>query len=88
MQDIQQAFDNCVIKSLLLSPGDALVGWQEIRLNADGIRKIQHGNPVKDSGCVSSNLALAYDLDGELIAVLEGQPESGHWQPTKVLVSK
>ena len=87
LQDIQQAFDNCVIKSLLLSPSDAMVGWQEIRLDVDGVRKIRHGNPVKDSGCISSNLALAYDLEGELIAVLEGQPESGQWQPTKVLMS-
>ena len=29
-----------------------MVGWQEIRLDVDGVRKIRHGNPVKDSGCM------------------------------------
>ena len=34
------------------------------------------------------NEVSKYDVEGELIAVLEGQPEFGHWQPRKVLMSK
>ena len=86
LEDIEQAFDSGEIESILLPSSKAMVGWQEIRLDADAVRKIQHGNPIKDSGFISANLALAYDLEGELIAVVEGQPESGHWQPRKVLM--
>ena len=87
LEEIQQAFDNNEIKSLLLPSSDAMVGWPELRFDADGVQKIRHGNPVKGAGCISSSLALAYDLEGELIAVLQGQPKSGHWQPKKVLIS-
>ena len=88
LEDIEQTHDGSELSSLLLPSGDAMVGWQQVCLGEDDVRKIRHGNSVKVSGCVSENLALAYDVEGELIAVLEGQPELGHWQPRKVLMSK
>ena len=88
LEDIEQTHDSSELSSLLLPSGDAMVGWQQVCLGEDDVRKIRHGNSVKVSGCVSENLALAYDVEGELIAVLEGQPELGYWQPRKVLMSK
>ena len=88
LEDIEQMNDSCEVSSLLLPSGDAMVGWQKMCLGADDVGKIRHGNSVIGSGCVSETLALAYDVEGELIAVLEGQPELGRWQPRKVLMSK
>ena len=88
LEDIEQTNDSCEVSSLLLPSGDAMVGWQKVCLGADDVRKIRHGNSVIGSDCVSETLALAYDVEGELIAVLEGQPEFGRWQPRKVLMSK
>jgi len=88
LEDIEQTNDSCEVSSLLLPSGDAMVGWQKMCLGADDVGKIRHGNSVIGSGCVSETLALAYDVEGELIAVLEGQPEFGRWQPRKVLMSK
>ncbi|MFL2651198.1 MAG: tRNA pseudouridine(55) synthase TruB [Anaerolineales bacterium] len=88
LEDIEQTNDSCEVSSLLLPSGDAMVGWQKMCLGADDVGKIRHGNSVIGSGCVSETLALAYDVEGELIAVLEGQPELGRWQPRKVLMSK
>tara|TARA_B110000014_G_scaffold257199_1_gene241415 strand:- start:511 stop:1137 length:627 start_codon:yes stop_codon:yes gene_type:complete len=88
LEDLEQTNDSCEVSSLLLPSGDAMVGWQKMCLGADDVGKIRHGNSVIGSGCVSETLALAYDVEGELIAVLEGQPEFGRWQPRKVLMSK
>ena len=88
LEDLEQTNDSCEVSSLLLPSGDAMVGWQKVCLGADDVRKIRHGNSVIGSDCVSETLALAYDVEGELIAVLEGQPEFGRWQPRKVLMSK
>ena len=87
LDDIEQMNDRCELSSLLLPSGDAMVGWQTVCLGADDVQKIRHGNSIKGDNSVSENLALAYDVEGELIAVLEGQPEFGCWQPRKVLLS-
>ena len=88
LEDIEQMNDSCEVSSLLLPSGDAMVGWQTVCLGADDVQKIRHGNSIKGDNSVSENLALAYDVEGELIAVLEGQPEFGYWQPRKVLMTK
>lgn len=73
--------------SHVLSPGAALKDWPEIRLQGEDLYSLQHGNPVTVAGTVPDCLGLAYDLCGELIAVVEGQPAAGQWQPRKVLAT-
>ncbi len=74
-------------KCHVLSPGAALNDWPEIRLQGEDLHSVQHGNPVTVAGAVPDRLGLAYDSRGELIAVVEGQPEAGQWQPRKVLTT-
>ena len=69
----------------VLSPGAALSDWPKIRLYGEDVRSLQHGNPVTVSGSIPHRLGLAYDSQGELIAVVEGQPVTGQWHPRKVL---
>ncbi len=69
----------------VLSPGAALSDWPEIRLRGEDVRSLQHGNAVTVPGSIAPRLGLAYDSRGELIAVVEGQPATGQWQPRKVL---
>lgn len=70
----------------ILPPGEPLSDWPEIMLRGEYVRQLQHGNPVKVEGSIPHRLGLAYDLRGQLIAVVEGRPKEGHWQPRKVLM--
>ena len=69
----------------VLPPGAPLSDWPEIRLRDKDVRSLQHGKAVTVAGSIPSRLGLAYDSCGELVAVVEGQPAAGQWQPRKVL---
>jgi len=85
MAELDTAFRAGIGERHVLSPGSALSDWPKIRLQGDDVRSLQHGNPVTFAGLITQGLGLAYDDQGELIAVVEGQPVSGQWHPRKVL---
>ncbi len=84
--ELEEAFRAGRGERHVLSPGVALSDWPEIWLQGDDVRSLQHGNPVTVAGSVPHRLGLAYDSCGELIAVVQGHPAAGQWQPKKVLV--
>jgi len=78
----------------LLRPTDrALLEWPEVRLDADGANRIQHGNPTPlaplpdGSTPAAGMLGRAYDPRGRLIALVEADPEHAEWKPKKVLIT-
>tara|TARA_B100000949_G_C13844549_1_gene270082 strand:- start:166 stop:486 length:321 start_codon:yes stop_codon:yes gene_type:complete len=85
-KELESAFLSGQGERHVLSPGEALSDWPEIMVRGEHVRHLQHGNPVKVDGSIPHRLGLAYDSRGELIAVVEGHPEEGHWQPRKVLI--
>jgi tRNA pseudouridine55 synthase len=84
-EELEEAFCAGRGEHHVLSPGAALGGWPEIRLQGEDVRSLRHGNPVTVAGRIPYGLGLAYDSRGELIAVVEGQPAAGQWHPRKVL---
>ena len=88
MDQISEASSNESINSMLIAAGDALPNWKSLVVDEDTKKNIRHGNSFKCSHSVTSDLALAYDKSGELIAVVEGQPDFGNWQPRKVFLKQ
>ena len=87
-KELESEFVSGLGKRHVLPPGEALSDWPEIMLRGEWVRKLQHGNPVKVGGSIPHRLGLAYDSRGKLIAVVEGHPKEGHWQPRKVLIQQ
>lgn len=71
---------------LLRRTDEALMQWPEIRLDAEGANRIQHGNPVPLTPG-GTGLGRAYDPRGRLIAIIEADPANNEWKPKKVLIT-
>lgn len=72
---------------LMRPTDDALLEWPEVKLDADGANRIQHGNPVPLTGGYTEGLGRAYDPRGRLVAIVEVDLEHNEWKPKKVLIT-
>jgi len=72
---------------LMRPTDDALLQWPEVRLDAEGANRIQHGNPVPLTEGHTEGLGRAYDPRGRLVAIVEVDLEHNEWKPKKVLIT-
>jgi tRNA pseudouridine55 synthase len=72
---------------LMRPTDDALLEWPEIKLDAEGANRIQHGNPVPLTEGHTEGLGRAYDPRGRLVAIVEVDLEHNEWKPKKVLIT-
>ncbi len=85
LNDLQTLKPNQFVR--LLRPTDqALLDWPEVRLDAEGANRIQHGNPVPLTPG-ATGLGRAYDPRGRLVALVEADPANNEWKPKKVLIT-
>lgn len=68
---------------MLVSPHRAFPSDALLQLDATSLEHIRHGRPVPAEG-VTAGIAPAVTPDGKMVAVVEGFPQRGHWQPRKV----
>ena len=64
---------------------DALLDFEKMVVDAQTEARIRHGQQVQGSD--SSVLRRAYSQEGELIAILRHDPQTGLWQPKKVFAA-
>lgn len=64
----------------------ALPDWPRVELDADGARRIWHGNTVPLGDGWSGPLARAYNPAGVFFAILRADPQHGVWRADKVLL--
>ncbi len=70
----------------ILPMEDALPDWPVVALDADGARRIWHGNTVPLGEGWSGPLARAYNPAGAFFAILRADPQHGVWRADKVLL--
>lgn len=83
--DLRRAFERGSWRECLLPADRALSGTPQVRLDEEGLRRVQHGMPVPAEGPVGA-LGRAYAPEGHFVAVLGGDPAAGVWRPKKVFV--
>jgi tRNA pseudouridine55 synthase len=86
LNDIETAFRAGKGASLVIETDRALSDWQEVKLDADGAKKIMHGNPAPMSA-PAAGLGRAYDPQGRLVALVEADTTTNEWKPKKVLIT-
>ncbi|GAB4470060.1 MAG: tRNA pseudouridine(55) synthase TruB [Anaerolineae bacterium] len=81
--DLRVGFADGSWRRWLLPPDLALDGTPQITLSDEDFRLVMNGMPIL-AAAVSEGLARAYGPDGQLAAVLAGDPTQGRWLPRKV----
>jgi tRNA pseudouridine55 synthase len=65
----------------------ALEQYPAIKLDAETVKRVKHGNPFNIAIANNSGLARVYDNNEEFIAIAEWNEEQQAWQPKKVFAS-
>ncbi|MCL7451651.1 MAG: tRNA pseudouridine(55) synthase TruB [Anaerolineae bacterium] len=88
---VEEAFEHGQGERYLLPMDEALLDWPAVVVGAGDARRIAQGQAIyeglsQDDGG-SSSLWRAYSLDGEFLAIMSYDPQTGAWQPKKVFAS-
>lgn len=83
LRRLQEAFDAGDWYRFLIPAAEALADWPVVELDADQVELIRHGHriPARSS---QMGWARGVSMQGDLVALLEVDDESGEWQPRKV----
>ncbi|HEX9013139.1 MAG TPA: tRNA pseudouridine(55) synthase TruB [Anaerolineaceae bacterium] len=86
LRRLRDAFEAGNWYQYLIPAADALADWPAVELGIDQVEAIRHGHRVPaDAG--STGWARGISEQGELVALMEIDPDNGDWQPRKVFFS-
>lgn len=83
LRRLKEAFDAGDWYKFLIPAADALGDWPMVELDADEVELVRHGHRVA-SQPESTGWARGLSQQGDLVALLEHDDETGEWQPRKV----
>jgi len=83
LRRLQEAFTAGEWYRFLIPAAEALADWPMVELDADQVELVRHGHRVPaEAG--SKGWARGVSEQGDLVALLEIDPDSAEWQPKKV----
>jgi tRNA pseudouridine55 synthase len=83
LRRLQEAFTAGEWYRYLIPAAEALADWPMVELDADQVELVRHGHRVPaEPG--SKGWARGVSQQGDLVALLEIDPETAEWQPKKV----
>lgn len=83
LRRLQEAFDAGNWYRNLIPAAEALADWPIVELNGDDVELVRHGHRIPaEEG--SKGWSRGVSQQGDLVALLEFNEESGEWQPRKV----
>jgi tRNA pseudouridine55 synthase len=83
LRRLKESFDAGDWYKYLIPAADALGDWPMVELDADQVELIRHGHRVP-ADPESSEWARGISQQGDLVALLQYDEETGEWQPRKV----
>ncbi len=83
LRRIKEAFQAGDWYKFLIPAADALGDWPAVELDADQVDMVRHGHRIPAEPD-SEGWSRAISQQGDLVALLEYNAESGEWQPRKV----
>ncbi len=87
LRKLREAFDNGNWYQYLIPAAEALSDWQALELSADQVDAVRHGHRIPGDAPEKGTMARGISDQGELVALLEYDTETGEWQPRKVFFS-
>jgi len=83
LRRLKESFDAGDWYQFLIPAADALGDWPMIELNPDEVELVRHGHRIPAEPD-ASDWVRALSQQGDLVALLEHDPETSEWQPRKV----
>lgn len=85
LRKLREAFENGNWQQYLIPAADALSDWPAVELNAEELTIVRHGRRIPGQPG-QGKMARAITETGELVGLLEFDPETNEWQPKKVFL--
>ncbi|MDH5506526.1 MAG: tRNA pseudouridine(55) synthase TruB [Anaerolineae bacterium] len=86
LRRMREAFEAGTWAEFLIPASEALGDWPAVELDGDTLQKVRHGHRIP-AGDGVTGWARAISEQGDLVALLEVDEETGEWQPRKVFFS-
>jgi tRNA pseudouridine55 synthase len=83
LRRLQESFDAGNWYKFLIPAAEALADWPMMELDADQVELVRHGHRVPTEPG-QKGWARGVSQQGDLVALLEADEETGEWQPRKV----
>jgi tRNA pseudouridine55 synthase len=83
LRRLQESFDVGNWYKFLIPAAEALADWPMMELDADQVELVRHGHRVPTEPG-QKGWARGVSQQGDLVALLEADEETGEWQPRKV----
>lgn len=83
LRKLQEAFDAGTWYRYLIPAAEALAEWPMVELDADQVELVRHGHRIPGEPN-EKGWARGVSQQGDLVALLEYDAETGEWQPRKV----
>ena len=83
LRRLQESFDAGDWYRYLIPAAEALADWPMVELDADEVESVRHGHRVP-ADPDATGWARAVSQQGDLVALVVVDEESGEWQPRKV----
>lgn len=83
LRRLKEAFDTASWYRYLIPAAEALADWPMIELSADQVELVRHGHRIV-SNKSEKGWARGVSDQGDLVALLEYDEQTGEWQPRKV----
>lgn len=86
LRKLRDSFEAGNWYQFLIPAAEALTDWPAIELDTDQVESVRHGHrvPAEDT---ATGWARGISEQGELVALLEVDPDTHEWQPRKVFFS-
>jgi tRNA pseudouridine55 synthase len=83
LRRLREAFESGTWSEFLIPAAEALSDWRTIELDAELLEKVRHGHrfPAEEG---DTGWARAISEQGDLVALIQVDEETGEWQPRKV----
>jgi tRNA pseudouridine55 synthase len=86
LRKLKEAFDNNTWYQYLIPAAEALSDWPAVELDHLQVESVRHGNRVPGAA-EKGGFVRGISEQGELVALLEFDPETNEYQPKKVFFS-
>ncbi|MEN4042117.1 MAG: tRNA pseudouridine(55) synthase TruB [Anaerolineaceae bacterium] len=87
LRKLREAFDNGNWYQYLIPAAEALSNWPAVDLTHEQVAAIRHGHRISGDPPEKGTMASGISEQGELVALLEYDPNQNEWQPRKVFFS-
>lgn len=86
LRKLRETFETGTWYQLLIPAAEALSDWPVVELSHEQVEAVRHGHRVPGDSS-QGKLARGISEAGELVALLEFDPDTNEWQPKKVFFS-